>query len=491
VTDLDQLTRALGAALGQTALSEKLPLFKGRFNRFARAVLGDQYSDITRNRLASDLDDVVTVLSGIPNGIDVTEGYTRLDALNRIGNQVFAIDPNRPDNYVNINAPVNFPHIWTSSWFSWVQYDGSIMQPLVRNAGEAMGVAAYTNFTAPVDEGRSSNNIPINNLHWIETQLAGTDEPLPARRFNGLIAPTWPDSFPAIDRELAATGARLYDQHCSGCHLPALTRDVANGAAPDDPFWTTFRQITWFDDGEPKQTEESVIAVKIIPQKVIGTDPAQANVLVQRTVNTAGIGDLTPVDNTTGFGIDIDVCTLEPKYPGKVGRSSLVNVRVTDGPVLSYALGLGAMVQRGINRWFDLNYIDDAGRLAYQGDRPNCLMAGAGYKARPLNGVWATAPFLHNGSVPTLWDMLSPVAERPAAFVLGNPTFDPVHVGVDRTPVEPGDNYNDQGYFVLDTRKPGNHNSGHEFSDVKGPGVIGPALADQDKKAIVEFLKTL
>jgi len=128
-TDLGQLTEALAAALGQTALSEKLPFLDGRFDRFARAVLQAEYTDITRNRLADELDAVVKALAAQPNGVAVTEGFTRLDALNRIGNQVFAVDTKRYGNAVDVNAPVNYPHIWTASWFSWVQYDGSIMQP--------------------------------------------------------------------------------------------------------------------------------------------------------------------------------------------------------------------------------------------------------------------------------------------------------------------------------------------------------------------------
>ncbi|MGY8684389.1 di-heme-cytochrome C peroxidase [Bradyrhizobium sp. UFLA05-153] len=157
VTDLGQLTFALRAALGQTALSAKLPFFDGRFRRFAKAVLGTEYNDLTRVQLSRELDGILGALVDQPAGIDVTEGFSRLDALNRIGNQVFALDPERYGNYVNINAPVTYPHIWTSSWFDWVQYDGSIMQPLVRNAGEAMGVSAELNLTASPKEGRFAN----------------------------------------------------------------------------------------------------------------------------------------------------------------------------------------------------------------------------------------------------------------------------------------------------------------------------------------------
>jgi len=488
VTDLGQLTAALGAALGQTAISAKLPLLDGRFTRFAKAVLGSDYSDSTRNALEKELDSVLQNITSKPSGVEVVEGFSRLDALNRIGNQVFALDPKRYDNYVNINAPVQYPHIWTSSWFKWVQYDGSIMQPLVRNAGEAMGVSAEMNYTAPPKEGRFASSIPFDKLQWIEQQLAGKDEPLAVKAFTGLNAPVWPDSFPPIDKAKAAAGAQLYEKHCSHCHLPALTPDIAHGRAPDADFWKKFHPISWTGaDGQEKQTKESVLDVNIIPQVEVGTDPAQGNVLSFRKVDTAG-HDLTRAGQASpGLGIDVDVCHLQDKR--------LQTIHISDHAMQLYALALGAVVQMGIDEWMRATRTE-AARGELEGDRPNCLLAGAGYKARPLNGVWATAPFLHNGSVPTLYDMLSPVAERPKAFLLGDPSFDPVKVGIVTRPVEPnGNNYDRNGYFILDTSKPANHNTGHEFSSeyskADHPGVIGPALSPDERNAIIEFLKSI
>lgn len=130
-----------------------------------------------------------------------------------------------------------------------------------------------------------------------------------------------------------------------------------------------------------------------------------------------------------------------------------------------YALALGAVVQSGIDEWLRSTGTVQA---EIEGDRPNCLAAGFGYKARPLNGVWATAPFLHNGSVPTIYDLLSPVAERPQVFLLGEPSFDPVRVGiVTRTVAPEGRTYDSKGYFIIDTSRPANRNTGHEFSNEK------------------------
>ena len=135
--------------------------------------------------------------------------------------------------------------------------------------------------------------------------------------------------------------------------------------------------------------------------------------------------------------------------------------------------------------WYEKNNIPAREREEMNGYRPNCLQAFGGYKARPLNGIWATAPFLHNGSVPTLYDLLSPASERPKKFYLGNLEFDPERVGY-RTEAK-------KGTFKLDTSIPGNLNIGHEFRGSTGDteGVIGRALAPGERMALIEFLKTL
>ncbi len=109
------------------------------------------------------------------------------------------------------------------------------------------------------------------------------------------------------------------------------------------------------------------------------------------------------------------------------------------------------------------------------------------YKARPLDGIWATAPFLHNGAVPNLYELLSPVAERSETFYLGSRLFDPEKVGYNTGRIEGG--------FELDTSQPGNSNKGHEFKgakdDKKGDGVIGRYLGPEERKALIEYLKSL
>ena len=96
------------------------------------------------------------------------------------------------------------------------------------------------------------------------------------------------------------------------------------------------------------------------------------------------------------------------------------------------------------------------------------------YKSRPLNGIWATAPYLHNGAVPTLYDLLLPADQRPTSFWVGRRELDVKRVGITTAKVE--------GLTELDTSLPGNSNAGHEY---------GADLSEADRWALVEYLKSL
>jgi hypothetical protein len=101
-----------------------------------------------------------------------------------------------------------------------------------------------------------------------------------------------------------------------------------------------------------------------------------------------------------------------------------------------------------------------------------------GYVAVPLDGLWLRAPYLHNGSVPTLRDLLEPPERRPLVFYRGHDLLDPVKVGF----APPGDDAIRRGLvFRYDTRQRGNGNGGHLY---------GTSLAAADKDALVEYLKT-
>ncbi|MCI5125941.1 MAG: hypothetical protein D3925_16080, partial [Candidatus Electrothrix sp. AR5] len=371
-------------------------------------------------------------------------GFTRLDALNRIGNAVFAKGLERPENYAPINAPVNYPHLWTTPWFNWVQYDGSIMQPLIRNSGEALGLEAAINLTKgekATRKGHSnaqySSSVPVPNLHDIEKWVAGKHplkdelkdnypsyEKKDLPTFTGLQSPKWPfvNKNEVLDIAKVSHGKRLYKKHCQKCHLPSF----------DDPeFWTDtyWEKISYTKDDNHMTTKEKYLKMEIIPLGEINTDPAQATILEQRTVDIVGLGieteicvKATPATGTLDCN-NGDDCNKKWGDTEKSMDWKLTYVPFKDSATASFALALGAVVDQTNKRWFEQNYTTKHWQDVYEGGRPNCLQAAQGYKARPLNGVWATAPFLHNGSIATIYDLLSTQTQRPTFVELGSLEF--------------------------------------------------------------------
>jgi hypothetical protein len=120
-------------------------------------------------------------------------------------------------------------------------------------------------------------------------------------------------------------------------------------------------------------------------------------------------------------------------------------------------------------------------------DRPTKMVEPQnpyGYVSPLLDGIWLRAPYLHNGSVPTLHDLLNPPNERPQTFHRGYDVFDPVKIGFREPPPRPtGPNgTSTEPHFLFDTREKGNGNQGHTY---------GTQLSSQDKEKLLEYLKTL
>lgn len=103
-----------------------------------------------------------------------------------------------------------------------------------------------------------------------------------------------------------------------------------------------------------------------------------------------------------------------------------------------------------------------------------------GYANQPLDGLWLRGPYLHNGSVPTLRDLLEPAPRRPGSFYRGYDVIDRRRVGFQSdVPSEKG-----RAFFLFDTRLPGNGNGGHEGA------AYGTELSPEEKDDLVEHLKT-
>jgi len=238
------------------------------------------------------------------------------------------------------------------------------------------------------------------------------------RSLTKLESPHWPeDLLGKIDLEKARQGEAIYRQTCAGCHtlIDRSTHMPITGAGA---------------------TGNAEITVTTVPLDQVKTDPRQATNFATRVVSLERVG----------------------------------------GPAsIAYMDAAKAVAGGVVEQWKNQSPANAQAESEVNKGRPNEFRGISAYRARPLNGIWASAPYLHNGSVPSLYDLLLPPAYRPKIFYVGSWEFDPVHVGV-----ETGSPF--AGAFTLDTRLPGNANSGHEYST---------SLTDPEKMALIEFLKTL
>lgn len=399
-------SRTLPAALGQALAATVKD--REKLGRFAKAVLKDAAGPEATAKLAEAVtaylarQQAAEEIARQHNVYPVEWGFGRLDALGRGGNLVLTqLDPR---NLRPAGAPVSFPALWGAYELEWVQWNGSIQQPMGRNLGQAIGINAPVAFAPGPDQFRTT--VGVLDLAAIESLV------------QKLRPPAWPAAlFGTPDPAKVARGRALYDTLCAHCHVPKMT--------PPDEFGRSYK------------------AVNMIPLEEIGTDPVSAVSFNGRRVKTGvlGLGEVSAAEATEYLTNGI----RERQYR---------------------ELGLSPERQRELD-----------------GHRPNRWRAPLAYLARPHVGVWALAPYLHNGSVPTLYQLLSPREERDTVFSVGNTEFDPVNVGYVSTKAE--------GTFQFRTDQPGNSNAGHEFRDGPiGHGVIGRALSEQERRDLVEFLKT-
>lgn len=428
-----------GGSFGQALVASLASTYYNpwKFERFARNVLGPDY-DARHQQLRQDfkksLDTFLKVAwNDTHRGLYPTqEGPGRTDAFGRIANASFG-DAISPSNYRVANAPVDYPQLWDMWTFDWVQWNGSAQQPMARNIGEALGVGATLNFfdenRQPLrGEDRYPSSVRVRDLHLIEETL------------QRLKPPAWPEELlGAIDKPLAARGRGLFAENCAGCHVPKVTQEG----------------------------ERWVQHLHMLPIEIIGTDPTAANNIANHRF------DLTALQWDPAELGNMEV-KLHPKPTEPLDLSQL-----------SVAKGLAYVTAFVENRAYREANITAQEKPQFDGfGLPIGVREKVAYKARPLAGVWATAPFLHNGSVPSIYQLLSPQDERATTFYRGTFEYDPRHLGYRTEAFTNG--------FLFDTRITGNRNSGHEFrAGERRNGVIGRLLQPEERWALLEYLKVL
>jgi hypothetical protein len=330
--------------------------------------------------------------------------------------------------------------------------------------------------------------------------LAGPTAPFDGKKFQGLLAPRWADAaekFPGdtawdVNPGLVDEGRGLYRKYCSECHRGPVADPKFDAEWPDQSFW---REEGWMVFGDRRY-----VLVVESPVEALGTDRQQSRVLIERRVTPPVTLGLRPSEHLNSQG----PCNLPVDEAERTSGETLT---------APFVLALMAVVDKAITRWFEDNPQRPGVQQAMRGPRPNCqnprvfrpvravgapetaraeLSPVPHYRARALDGVWATAPYLHNGSVPTLHDMLIPQDKRPKEFCVGSRQFVPDKVGL---AIKEGERCG--AWTRFDTRQLGNSNAGHSFEGTETDpkklpnGVVGPELPKRERDALVAYLKTL
>lgn len=370
--------------------------------------------------------------------------------------------------YNPADAPVSYPFLWDVPQHDYIQWNGRVdnsgLGPMARNAGQLIGVFGtldwqekdgFTLSSVLGGQGFGSkhidfqSSIDIRNLRRVENHL------------RKLKSPQWPELIlPKIDTLRMTRGAKLFLRYCSACH------NEIDRAAPD----------------------RRVVA-KMIDVSLVETDSKVAANAIEFT-GYSGILRNQYVSVSTG-----NILLQQQAPVVALLTAATRNVVTTPDSDKWFA-------RRWIERSFDFAYtfFDNEVQPSlknghYTPDTTVQPFASAmAYKARPLNGIWATAPYLHNGSVPTLYDLLLPKRRlddpvegeyRPDEFMVGSREFDPDKVG-----------FKSAGYdgFLFRTSIWGNHNSGHEYASGRTPlpdGTLLPALTKEQRLDLLEYLKSL
>jgi hypothetical protein len=237
------------------------------------------------------------------------------------------------------------------------------------------------------------------------------------KKFYKLVSPKWPENMAGkLDRELLGQGEKIYKKECLECHQMV-------------------------DSTDPTR---KIMSVAVLA-KSIGTDPRMVDNFNDETVKT---GELEGKHFALWFG---------KKFTTEATRLEVV-LHVVLAALLHHP-------------WDSLISIVKEFRNNKSQELDSKVKY---YKARPINGIWTSAPYLHNGSIPTVYDLLLPASQRPSHFYVGNRQLDTIKVGNKSEFLE--------NSSLFDTTLAGNSNAGHEY---------GTQLEEADRKALLEYIKSL
>ena len=395
-------------------------------------------------------------------------GLGRLDAVGIIFNRISGLDVGPPpdllirENMKIADAPVRYPFLWNSpkqektDWAGFV-LNGNELFALSRNTGQAL---AFANFEpkhvfGPFFNYLNNNSINFDGLEKLEERL------------REMGPPKWPF---AIDATLAADGGKIFDRECGNCH-GINEKHSLFGTTWITPVQNVGTDTRQFDElgwtaktGALKGAGIPGVAAKLKEEDYVVSMmfTAVAGSIAQHLPTGGFLGDTGSVANPAGG---------QTAPSSKRGAAASPNALPPLPPALQ-DLGKAYRTPNSQLAGKPTSLSIEKGTLL-----ANTLERGA-YEARVLQGIWAAAPYLHNGSVPTLAELLKPAAQRMSKFSVGA-KYDIENVGLAAT-----QDGSSQTRTVTDCSglNSGNSRCGHEF---------GTSLSEADKKALLEYLKTL
>jgi hypothetical protein len=363
-------------------------------------------------------------------------GVGRLDAVAMIFNRLTGLDLGPPpsrliaENIQPATAPVRYPFLWNAPIQDLTQWpgfasNGNSILGLARNLGEVMGVFATF---APQNAWYGIDYLTVNSANF--PGLLALEELI--RKIG---PPQWPWT---VNNTLADQGEAVFNRPtasggCIDCHgiEPGITRPI------DQKTWAT-------------------------PVINVGTDTHEYEIMAWMAKTGVLKGVSTLADSTPLKPEDSAINILGIALTGAIEQFCLEHP--IDCSIDGSAQGLeSSPTVGGLKDLYKLRGL--AG-------------TGGAYESRVLEGIWAAAPYLHNGSVPTLAQLLTPAAQRVQTFAVG-PDYDQVNIGLAATQTQFGYAFQATGCDDLDS---GNSNCGHEY---------GTTLSESDKQALLEYLKTL
>lgn len=399
---------------------------------------------------------LATLLGANPDLKTTNEGYARTDAFGRISNWVA-----RGDKPISLTATVSVPPMWAIRYKAAFHYNSNTNSVIMRNVGQAFGLGAIMTGTGPCSAGSLENctsTVNMHNLNRLESLLYK------------LKTPNWQEHFPnaPVNMQMAMAGCTTFQKTCAGCHdshgnrvgparklIPAKLFPVFNGVGTDGDYPKL--------QGTPVTVKEGGRERDIPFREALFTFTKNVRDQYFRQHNIP---------------------------PSEVAVWQREDMR---GPEVFRDTYLGEKQFGGF-----VDYMDNSGR------------PGEAYSPRNLAGVWATAPYLHNGSIPNLEVLLTRASQRPKFFFLGTQVYDPDRLGFQPDPVTYenvsfSQRWAHWGRDFLITRTTraerdniircilhspncfnasdaGNSNSGHEF---------GTDLPAADKRNLIEFMKIL